>query len=241
MKNFWNILSWIAGIGLIISLYAFSGDCQQETRIKSIQVEIEGVADYPFITQNEVMEILYSEYPFLDSLYCREINKSLLEESLDNHPSIHKAEVYSTLTGILWINISQKRPVFRVQHSDRAYYVDAYGSVMPLSPHYSAEVPLVTGHITPQMEHLIYEFFTDLEGDEFFDGFFHGVDVAEDGTWTLYPELGNHQVLLGEPKDVEDKLSRLQTFYMRTRDTPLLDEFKSLNLMQSGQVVGSKR
>lgn len=240
MKKIWNTLSWAAGFILIVSLFAFSDDCQEQTRIKSVQIEIEGLEEYHFITQEEIEELIYSEYPFLDSLYCKEINKSLLEESLDNHPSIHKAEVYSTLTGILRINISQKRPVFRVQHSDRAYYVDASGGVMPLSPHYSAEVPLVTGHLTPQSESMIYDFLTGLEDDEYYQNFFHGIDVAEDGTWTLYPRLAEHHVLLGEPKDLENKLSRLQTFYERTWDTPLIKEFKSLNLSFDDQVVGSK-
>lgn len=240
MKKVWNIASWTLGIGLIISLYAFSDDCHNTTHIREVIIEIEGLEEAHFITRDEVAAILYHEYPDLDSLLCREINKNLLEESLDNHPSIAKAEVYSTLSGILWINISQKRPVFRVQQSERAYYVDASGGVMPLSPHYSAEVPLVTGDITPETRDRIYQFLTDLEGDEFYDQFFHGIDVSATGEWTLYPALGQHRVILGKPENVDEKLDRLETFYRKTGETSLINQFKSLNLSFDGQVVGSK-
>ena len=240
MKKIWNISSWIAGITLIISLFAFSDNRHDDQRLRGIQIHIEDLESYPFIKHEEIEEVIYSEYPFLDSLYCREINKSLLEESLDNHPSIDKAEVYSTLTGILWINISQKRPVFRVQHSDKAYYVDASGGVMPLSPHYSADVPLVTGDISKETEQEIYRFFSKLEQDDYYQGFFHGLKVQEDGQWILYPELADQRIVLGEPIEIDQKLHRLRVFYQKTGDTPLIDEFKTLNLNFDGQVVGSK-
>ena len=241
MKKLWNISSWTLGFILIISLFAFSDDCQNDTRIKRVEIEIKGLEEYHFITKEEVAAVIYSEYPFLDSLHCREINKNLLEESLDNHPSIAKAEVYSTLSGILWISISQKRPVFRVQLSERAYYVDATGGVMPLSPHYSAEVPLITGNITPDSHRQLFEFFQSLEEDEFYNEFFHGIDISEDGTWTLFPKIAEHRVMLGEPVDIENKLDRLRTFYLKTGETPLIEEFKSLNLAYDGQVVCSKK
>lgn len=240
MRKVLNIASWATGLSLIISLLAFSSDFQQETRMRGLSINIDGLENYHFITETEIRELIYAEYPFLDSLYCREINKNLLEESLDNHPSIHKAEVYSTLTGILRIHISQKRPVFRVQQSEEAYYVDASGSVMPLSPHYSAEVPLVTGTINEATRSRVFEFFSTLAKDEYFGGMFHGLDIGEDGEWVLYPRIADHRIIIGEPQDIEDKLSRLKTFYDKTGDTPLFDEFKSLNLSFEGQVVGSK-
>lgn len=241
MKKLWDIASWVIGCSLVISLFAFSDDCQNTTRITGLEIEIEGLENYHFITREEVSDLIYSEYPFLDSLYCKEINKNLLEESLDNHPSIYKAEVYSTLSGTLWVNISQKRPVFRVQLSERAYYVDASGGVMPLSPHYSAQVPLVTGKITEEIQNQIYQFFSDLKDDEFYEDFFHGIHISEEGEWILYPAIAEHSIILGEPVEIEDKLVRLRTFYERTGETPLINEFKSLNLSYSGQVVCSKR
>lgn len=240
MRRVWNISSWFIGFSLVVILFAFSDDCKNKTRITSLEIEIEGLDRYHFITREEVADLIYSEYPFLDSLYCKEINKNLLEESLDNHPSIYKAEVYSTLSGTLWVNISQKRPVFRVQLSERAYYVDASGGVMPLSPHYSAEVPLVTGKITEETQSLIYHFISNLQEDEYFKGFFHGIDVSENGTWILYPSIAEHSIILGEPTEVADKLQRLRTFYEKTGETPLINEFKTLNLSYSGQVVCSK-
>ena len=82
---------------------------------------------------------------------------------------------------------------------------------------------------------------TELSEDEFYQDFFHGIDVSEDGMWTLYPKIAEHKVLLGDPSAISNKLERLKTFYQRTGDTPLIDEFKSLNLAYDGQVVCSKK
>jgi cell division protein FtsQ len=241
MKEAWNIVSWAFGFILIISLFSFSEDSQNRARFAGLEIEVEDGENYHLITREEVVDLIYREYPFLDSLFCKEINKNLLEESLDNHPSIAKAEVYSTLYGTLWVKISQKRPVFRVQHSERAYYVDASGGVMPLSPHYSAQVPLVTGKISEETQRRIYDFLIDLIDDDFYRDFFHGIEVSEEGVWTLYPAIAEHRVILGEPEEITDKLQRLRTFYERTRETPLINEFKTLNLSFNGQVVCSKK
>lgn len=240
MKKLWNIAGWTLGFALLISLLAFSSQCRNSVQLSKIEIEVDYHRDLHFVTTEEIEKIVRDEYPYLDSLFCKEININLLEERLDNHPSIRKAEVYSALDGILRIDVTQKQPVFRVQNSGRAYYIDEVGDSMALSPNYSARVPLVTGSISPETAKAVFGLYQQLQADEFYRDFFAGVHVEENGGWTLYPRPGQHKILLGQPEELKEKLKRLKIFYHSVVDSGNLDSIKALNLAFDKQVVCTK-
>lgn len=228
------------GFAVMVILLSFSNDCRHRVKMKELEIRVDYDRDLHFVTTEEVEKIVRGEYPYLDSLFCKEININLLEERLDNHPSIRKAEVYSALDGILRIDVTQKQPVFRVQNSSRAYYIDEEGDSMALSLHYSAQVPLVTGKISSETAAAVYGLFRQLEKDQYFDDFFEGVHVEDNGEWVLYPRPGQHKVLLGQPVKLDDKLGRLKKFYSSVVSTRNLDSIKVLNLAFDKQVVCTK-
>lgn len=240
MKNVWNIGSWIFGFVLLMAMLAFSSSRKDDVRINGIEVKVDHSKMQYFISDEDVENIIRDEYPFIDSLLFREINTYVLEERLDNHPSIRKAEVYSALDGTLRVDVSQKQPLFRVHRSGGDYYIAEKGDSMALSPNFSAQVPLVTGALSAETEQQIFEFFEHTQQNEFYKNFFSGIDVAENGEWILFPNPGRHKVLLGTPEDVEHKLSKLQSFYKSVVDKKNIDSIKTLNLAFEGQVVCTK-
>ncbi len=241
MSKILNIAGWIGGFILMIVLLAFSSNCRDHTRIEGIQVAIDFDSGSYFVTAAEVEEIVRENYPFLDSLYCKEININLLEERLDNHPSIRKAEVYSALDGVLRISVKQKKPVFRVQSSRGGYYVDEEGDSMALSTEYTARVPLVTGMVDPENRRKIFEFVQELKQQAYFADFIDGLHVDEDSSWILYPRPGHHKVYLGKPLDLANKMNKLRIFYENVVNTENLESISSLNLAFKQQVVCTKR
>ncbi len=240
MKKVWNIASWSVGFVLLLVLAAFSSQKKSKVRFQDIDIQIDYDKKHYFVSKGEIDQIVREEYPYIDSILCREINISLLEETLDNHPSIRKAEVYSALDGILTIHVQQKQPCYRVHNSARDYYIAEMGDTMKLSPNYSAKVPLVTGTLSAESTHKVYEFFMAIKKDEFFNNFFTGVDVDENGEWTLYPKPGRHKVILGAPESVDEKLRRLKIFYQSVIDKKNLDSIASLNLAYDKQVICKK-
>ncbi len=240
MSKALNIATWAGGIALMVTLLAFSSTCRESIRITDLSIEVDYDTKQYFVNEQEIEDIIRSEYPYLDSLFCKEININLLEERLDNHPAIRKAEVYSAMDGILRIRINQKQPILRVQHTSRGYYLDEKGDSMALSPNFSAEVPLVTGRISATDEAALFKFFNGLTHDKYFNDFFSGVQVEEDGAWILYPRPGRHEVYLGEPKILKAKMERLRKFYETVVDAKNLDSIASLNLAYDKQVVCTK-
>lgn len=240
MSKIWNIASWSAGFILLLVVAAFSCKKQSEVAFKDFDILIDYSTNQYFVNEEEVENIVREEYPYVDSLLCREINITVLEETLDNHPSIRKAEVYSALDGILRIRVKQKQPCCRVHTSERDYYIDEVGDSMALSPNFSAKVPLVTGRLSAEKRQKIFEFFSGIRDDEFYRNFFTGIQVEEDGDWILYPKPGHHKVLMGGPEKWEEKLKNLKVFYENVVDSKNIDSIASLNLSFEKQVICKK-
>ncbi len=240
MAKFKNILFWSSGIIVMLVIFAFSGNQHKTLRTKGIHIHVDQAGGYHFVNQEEVEAWILDEYPFFDSLFLQEINIPLLEESLDNHPSIRKAEVYSKLDGSLRIDVYQKQPVVRVQNSGAAFYIDEQGDSMALSPRFSVKVPLVTGRMNAETREKVYHFFKDLQTDEFYRDFFSGLKIETNGEWILYPRPGRHTVLAGTPEDLESKLKKLKSFYQNIGTAENIDRFKTINLKYSDQVICRK-
>jgi len=240
MKKLLNIAGWIGGFALLGILLAFSGNCREQVRVEQIEVSIDYSDNQYFLTSEEVENLVREKYPYLDSLFCKEININLLEETLDNHPSIRKAEVYSALDGKLRIAVKQKRPVCRVQQKQRGYYLDEQGDSMALSDNYSASVPLVTGLLDDHNQQKVFEFLHGLENDPYFSQFFDGLHVEDDSTWVLYPRPGRHEVVLGKPENLDAKMHKLKAFYDKVVNTTNLESISRLNLAYREQVVCTK-
>lgn len=240
MKKVWNIASWTIGFVLLMVLGAFSSQKKGEVKHQGIDLQIDYNQNHYFVSKGEIEEIIRNEYPYIDSILCREINITLLEETLDNHPSIRKAEVYSALDGILRIQVQQKQPCYRVHSSAVDYYIAEKGDTMKLSPNYSAKVPLVTGTLSAKSIREVYEFFNKVKEDEFFSNFFTGINVDSNGEWILYPRPGRHKVFLGPPENVSEKLRRLKIFYQSVIDKKNIDSIASLNVTYEKQVICKK-
>lgn len=237
------ILSWLLGISTLVLVLAFTSSkrANQIIHISATEIEIQPIEDQYFITPDEIKEIIESEYFFYDSLMLREINIKLLEERLDNHPSIRKAEVYSKLDGSLRIGIFQKQPLARVQGLIADYYIDELGDSMALSTNYYAKVPLVKGIVKEEARKDIHSFLTELAQDDFYKGFFGGLEILENEEWILYPKIGDHKILFGLPEDGSQKLKKLKKYYLNiAADQQTIESLKLVNLKYEGQVICRK-
>lgn len=237
------ILSWTFGAFVLIAILAFSAVSRNSSFVsaKSIKIEIEDVEGQYFITSDELKKEMVYELEIIDSLSLGEINIKLLEESLDNHPSIRKAEVYSKLDGSLRVAVSQKQPIARIQSSTADYYIDEIGDSMALSSNYFASVPLINGVINAKTRKKIHQFLSLIQEDPSFKDFIGGIKIVANGEWLLYPKHGNHKIIFGKPEDSKRKLRKLKIFYLNKASTKAeLDEIKLLNLKYEGQVICRK-
>ncbi len=240
MRKLWNIAFWVLGTLLILVTLSFSSTHLEQNKVSGPHILVDYSNEHYFVAEQEIEDIVRKTYPYFDSLLVREININLLEESIDNHPCIRKAEVYSTITGSLEIRVQQKKPHYRVVNSKGGYYVDEQGDSMALSPHFSATVPLVTGLLTSQSRKEVHEFLEQMQQNSFYKNFFTGIEVSDNGEWILYPKLGKHKVILGKPENIDTKMGKLKRFYTSVVASSNIDSIALLNLKYQGQVVCTK-
>lgn len=240
MAKWKNISFWTLGIVVLATVFAFSENKRKELRIKNVAINIDYSDNNYFVSKDDIRNMVLDGYPYIDSLFLQEINIPLLEESIDNHPSIRKTEVYSKLDGSLQIDVYQKLPIARIQNSGTAFYIDELGDTMPLSPGYAARVPLINGHINGDNLTKVYSFLRDINKDEFFRDFFSGISIGNDEEWILYPKPGNHHVLIGKPDELDKKMKKLKIFYQNVADKKNINGFKTINLKYEGQVICRK-
>ncbi len=235
-----KILSWLLGVGCIFIMMAFSSQKSKNLRFTDLNIAVDHSSGLYFVKAEEVRALVLKDYPILDSLQVNEINIALLEESLDNHPSIAKAEVYSTLKGTLEIRVKQKEPIARIINGRTSYYLTNKGDSMKLSSNFSAKVPLVTGRITVKTQKEVFDLLANKDRDLFYKDFWSGIEIQENKSWVLYPEAGNHKVLLGAYNNVNGKLKKLKTFYQAVVSDKSINEIQSINLQYTNQVICQK-
>ncbi len=239
MKVWQQIVLWTLGLTVWFLLISSSQRAFSEQLTSSPDLSFENRQDRSFLSLAEMQTRCEAFLP--DSLsLLSEINKAMLEESLDNHPAIEKAEVYSKVDGSLSIMLWQHNPLARIIHPKGSYYLLEDGSRMPLSRHYSEEVPLVSGVVDDEDLRQIARFWKGLKADEFYQNFFIGLNCNPRKEWTLFPRKGNFEIQLGKAEELDEKLAKLKIFYTNAPQIKNINKLKEIDLRFEGQLICRK-
>ncbi len=239
MRVNWNYIKMIVLLGLIVFLYAFASRKNGIREISSPNVMFIG-ENKPFITHDNVSKLLIQNYQGMKNVPKEILDLNELENSLKSNPMIKSAEVYVAVNGILNAKIEQKTPIARVS-TNASYYVDDEGSFMPLSPNYSARVPLVTGSVEKNNLKNIFTVAKKIQNDEFLKK--HVVEIHQSRDKALFLRLRqcNFLVKLGDIKLLDKKINNLKAFYIKSLKENTLNDYTKVNLQFDNQVVCSKQ
>ena len=140
MRSFLNISYFFVIVAVLLYLsYSslFSLDLQ---KCNNVQIQVDTEGDLFFINAEMVEEMIFSKEDSLIGKVYEDINIYLLEEFVNEHPNIKKAELYLTLDGTLSIDVKQREPLVRVFEENESYYLDEEMNHFALSDQYSARV-----------------------------------------------------------------------------------------------------
>ena len=133
MNRLVHILLWVLGVSATIFLLAFEYVAEQNTTVNNVIVELDQAGNQLFINQEDILQYLEAEDDSIRYRSISAINSTMLEESLENHPFIASAEVFSTLDGLLSVRVKQKEAAARVISTGRHFYLDAEGNPFHIS------------------------------------------------------------------------------------------------------------
>ncbi len=171
-----------------------------------------------------------------------------LETRLKAHAFVRDAQVYRDLAGNLHADVRQNRPIARLTHPDTRLdtYVDAEGSILPLSPLFTARVATVA---RPGGANLPSAFFQDSTGrryleflryvdeHEFWKAQVSAVFIEPGGKLSFTQQVGDQRIEFGLPENISEKFAKLMVFYRQIPSVLGWDTYHRVNVEYQNQII----
>lgn len=262
MKKIVKISSWsLFLIGTMLLVGFVDGDYQSIVCTNS-NINIDKSNGDGFVTEELVLEKMSNMgYSFTNQL-MGDIEVDRIERSLLNMPGVKNAEVYKFNSGIVQIDITQRKPIARVIMKGGliSFYLDETGDKMALSDDYVAKVPIFNGEIKEgRNSYSINELYDNdsLKAISVLDDIFEVAQLFEknkfmraqivqiyfnqDKEMEMIPRVGNHRILFGDSKDAAIKFKKMTRFYTEVLNPKELNLYDTLNIKYINQIICSKR
>ncbi len=263
-KRVFRFTAWALVITGFLVTVGFTENSQENMLCSEVSITIKGMADQAFVEKSDVLQTIHDKFGMLEGKSFNTINISLLENIIDNNPFVSHAEVFSTIDGKLNIEVVPRVPIVRIiDFSNSSFYIDEEGVCMPLSDKYSASVPVASGFI-PGMDGLnkvrvigekeigdtafhatkiekVYLLAGYISRNEFWNAQVEQVYMNEEGEMELIPRVGNHTIVFGDEKQMDEKFKKLFLFYKEGLSKQGWDKYSTINLKYKDQVVCTKK
>jgi len=240
MKKFnWINVKLIGMFALVIFLFSFTSKRNEERKLKKTIVEFVD-ENSPFITEESVNKLLIENNSSLKNIQKDKVDLKELEQNLNNHNMIQKCEVFVTVDGVLKAVVKQKTPVARVFGENGSFYVDYEGHKMPLSDNFTARVPIVSGTINKKNSEDLTKVFRYIYEDDFLQKNIIGVEILPDGSLKMMNRNFNYVIDFGKTINVDKKFKNYKAFFQKAVQDSLINNYKTVNLKFTQQVVCTK-
>ncbi|GAA4468108.1 hypothetical protein GCM10023189_52860 [Nibrella saemangeumensis] len=243
---------WTLGAGLLLlGLLAFTEVRHNQKRCQAIIVRIKELDGHRFLSQRDVKRYLTRDGtdPIVGDLFT-DIDLRELEKRLAQYGLISKCQLSRDLSGNLIVDIEQPRPLARLITSGNGLrtasgrYISEEGRFFALSMNYSARVPLVTGgyfenrrSLSTEKTQPLLNLLRFIHADPFWRAQVAELEVDRNGEVILFPQVGEHQIEIGEPTDVETKFKKLKVFYKHVLPLNGAQAYKRVSVQYRNQIV----
>ena len=235
----WLSIRLVLIIFTMIFLYSFSSKRNSIRKINKIDIQFESNENM-FLTHQMVNNLLIQNLGDASRIQKDKVDLNTLENTLNHHEMIEKAEVFSTIDGFLNTRITQKTPIIRVISDNDSYYLDRKGDRISLSTNFSARVPLVVGEISKEKRKSYLKLFNEIKNDDFLSKNITGAQIMPSGNVVLTNRSFDYKIAFGKPINVQKKLRNYKAFFHHAIKDTLIKEYKEINLMFTQQVVCKK-
>lgn len=214
----------------------------QNVKCENLNIQVDTQGDLFFVNADMIQGMIEEKEDSILGKRYQDINIYLLEEFLDAHPNVKKAELYLTIDGDLCVDVKQRKPLVRIFEQDASYYLDEHYERFSLSDRYSARVLQVYwSEMTASRKETLDVLMKLIAEDAFLKAQITAVAFDEDDEIMIFPRVGNHKILMGEARDLDKKFENLKVFYKRGLEKVGWDRYTQISLKFENQVVCTKR
>lgn len=228
---------------------------QQSLVCNSMQITVCDSMVNRFISCDKVEKIITDDVGKIIGEYVSRINVHQMEQLLNKRSVIYNTEVFSSIDGVLHVDVYQRRPIVRVQTSVGGFYIDETGYIFPLSLGvYTSFVPILTGNVPSKLTNdfrgiipkkeiflqQLYDFALFLDDNEFWRSQIVQIHVNSASDVLLLPRVGHEKIHIGALTDYESKLDKLNVFYHKVRAADE-ENYSDIDLRYSNQIICKRK
>ncbi len=243
---------WILGIIVVIVAIAFTEMWQYNLLCKSVIVNLDQQAEYPFFNEQDIKKMADGNES-LENTLLRTIDLKAVEERVEANRLIKKCQVSRDLSGNLLINIEQQRPIARLINfstdlNSAVYaggrYLTDTGAVISLSGRFSARTLLVSGTFFRNLKNIgtkegkkLLELLIRINEDAFWKAQVAELQVDETGEISIIPQVGQHIIEFGTADGYEEKFKKLKIFYKKILSVHGWEKYSRVSVKFRNQIV----
>jgi cell division protein FtsQ len=240
MKNLnWNNVRLVLMSFLVVFLFSFTSKRNSERELTKSSVVFVG-ENALFVKQEAVNKLLIENNSNATTVRKDRLDLNKLEQVLNAHAMIERADVFVSIDGVLKAVVKQKIPIARVFNDEGSFYIDSEGNKMPLSANFTARVPLVSGEINKKNSKDLFELFKVIYDDGFLKKNIIGVEIMPNGSLLMLNRNYNFQIDFGNMINVERKFKNYKAFFQKVSLDGSLLKYKKIDLRFTEQVVCTK-
>lgn len=259
------LVLWILGLSGLVASLAFATSKEDVVKVEHMSVNITNSDENAFIDEEDVKAYLDEQKDAVLNTEKSKVDVNKIEKTLNAHPAIEQADISVDVNGDVDIEVKQRKPLLRVFNMDgESYYIDTQEKLMPLSDKYAARVLVATGYIhepyatryTLSISDIansqvfsevsvlddLYALASFISKDSVLTNLVQQINVTKDKEFELYPSIGDHKIIFGEAKDIEEKFNNLKVFYTEGLNrTDSWNKYSIINIKYKNQVVCTKK
>ncbi len=242
-------------VGLLIYFY-FAGSLEKEGEkseiCKVIKIELVDSTSSKLITPKQISNSLSKFEGEPIGKLNGELNLTTIEEVINKNSAVEESQVSTNLKGEMRVQVKQREPILRLQTKNGGFYIDKSGYIFPLSSNYTAYMTIINGNIPINIGKnfsgvvegnegewisSITEFGLFLKENPFWESQIEQIYIAKNKDIILSSRVGNHKIIFGDAKDIEEKLDKLLKFYNSVAANEGWSKYSSINLKYKNQII----
>lgn len=209
------ILVSVAGAAVLTYLiYAATIQPSEPVVCNQISIDILDRDLFSFVNENDVKEKLSEKKLNPIGKKASHNLADSVEKIINSISFVKKSECYIGDNGVMVIELTQRRPVLLVKSDGAEYYIDSERKRIPVSPHHTAMLMLVTGKVKEKSaKNEIFDLAAFLRNDDFYKNHIDQIYIDNEGLLFLGTKKGVPVIKIGKLNDYRTKLGKLRAWY----------------------------
>ena len=172
----------------------------------------------------------------------KEVDLKALEKTMEDYSIYTTIMAFKTNNDKIHLVLTQREPICHIIGSHGSFYLDSDGKAFESSSPFGKHIAIATGEITKEYAtESLLPLIELIRNDSFWNRQIQQINVLKNGDIELSPTVGEHRIILGKPKDLDEKFDQLKRFYFDGLAEIGWNRHSIINIKYRDQIVCTKR